>query len=99
MVPQARTIAYLRTGPQLSSTATEQSTADALTTARTLGRQVLVLKVDSAPEVNAAFSTRVNEHADALVIASSPFFDTVEINDQLAALTLRNAMPTIYQQR
>jgi len=44
-------------------------------------------------------AARAAEHADALVIQSAPFFDTVEINDQLAALTLRNAVPAIYAQR
>jgi ABC-type uncharacterized transport system substrate-binding protein len=93
LLPQAKTIAYLRTGPQLSSVVTEQGTADALATAHALGRQVLILKVDKALELDAAFSTLLNEHADALVIATSPFFDTAEVNDQLAALTLRHAVP------
>jgi len=99
LVPQARLITYLRTGPLLSSVVTEQQTADALATARALGRQVMVLKIDKAEELDAAFSTLVNEHADALVIASAPFFDNVAINDKLAALTMRNTMPAIYQQR
>ena len=99
LLPQAKLIAYLRTGPLLSTAVAEQMTGDALATARALGRQVLVLKVDKAQELDAAFSTLVNEHADALVIGSSPFFDITGINDQLAALSLRNAVPAIYQQR
>jgi putative ABC transport system substrate-binding protein len=47
VVPQARTIAYLRTGPRLADGGvTEQMTADALTTAHTLGRRLLILKAD-----------------------------------------------------
>jgi putative tryptophan/tyrosine transport system substrate-binding protein len=99
VLPQAKTIAYLRTGPLLSSQVTEQQTEDALAMTRALNRQVLVLKVDKVEELDAAFSTIINEHADALVIASHPFFDTVAINDRLAALTLRRAVPAIYQQR
>ena len=99
VLPQARMIGYLRTGPQLSSTFTEQGEADALATARSLGRQLLIVKVDKAEEVSAAFSTLVAGHADALFIAPAPFFDIAEINDQLAALTLKNRLPAIYQYR
>jgi putative tryptophan/tyrosine transport system substrate-binding protein len=96
VVPRARTIAYLRTGPRLSRVTTEQMTAEALTTAHALGRQLLILKADDSQEVDVAFRALVNDHADALYVSAHPFFDTVEINDQLAALTLRNAIPAIY---
>jgi putative ABC transport system substrate-binding protein len=96
VLPQARTIAYLRTGPRLSSAVTEQVTAEALTTARALGRQLLILKADDSQEVDAAFQALV---ADGLVIHPHPLFETAEVNDQLAALTLRNAVPAIYDQR
>jgi putative ABC transport system substrate-binding protein len=99
VLPQARTIAFLRTGPRLSSAVTEQLTGEALTTAHTLGRQLLILKADDSQEVDAVFRDLVNDHADALFIAPHPLFDTVEVNDLLAALTLRNAVPAIYQQR
>jgi putative tryptophan/tyrosine transport system substrate-binding protein len=99
LVPQARRIAYLRPPPQLSTDVTGQMEADALATARDLGRQLLVSKVDSAQGLNDAFSVVINEHPDALLISSAPFFDTVEINDQLAGLTLRYAMPAMYQHR
>jgi putative tryptophan/tyrosine transport system substrate-binding protein len=98
-VPQAKTVAYLRTGPLLSSVVTEQMTADSLATARTLGRQLLVVKVDKAEDLNAAFATMVTEHADALAIAPSPFADSAEINNRLATLTLRNVIPAIHQYR
>jgi putative tryptophan/tyrosine transport system substrate-binding protein len=52
LLPQARRIVYLRTGPKLSSVVTEQMEAVALKTARDLGRQLLVSKVDSAQELN-----------------------------------------------
>jgi putative ABC transport system substrate-binding protein len=99
VVPAAQTIGYLRTGPQQSSPVTEQMEADALSTARALGRQLVIVKVDTAEEVNAAFSTLVAKHADALFVGSGPFFDNVRINDQVAALTLKNRLPAIYQYR
>jgi putative ABC transport system substrate-binding protein len=100
LLPQARRIAYLQPPPQLSTVVgTKQMEADALTTARSLGRQLLVSKVDSPQKLIDTFSAVINEHPDALLISSAPFFDTVEIIEQLAALTLRNAIPAIYQQR
>jgi putative ABC transport system substrate-binding protein len=99
VLPRAKTIAYLRTGPRLSSAATEEMTAETLTTAHALGRQLLILKADDPQEIEAAFRALVNDRADALAIASHPFFDTVEVNDQLAALTLRYAVPAIYNSR
>jgi len=47
VLPQAKTIAYLRTGPQLSSIVTEQVTDDALKMAHALGRELLILNVDN----------------------------------------------------
>ena len=99
LVPQARTIGYLRTGPQLSTVVHEQMEADALASARSLSRQLLIVKVDKAEELEGAFSTLTAEHADALLIASAPFFDIVEVTDQLAAMTLKNKLPAIYQYR
>jgi putative ABC transport system substrate-binding protein len=99
LLPQAKKITYLRTGKKLSSVVTEEMEADALKTARDLGRQLLVSKVDSAQELNDAFAALINEHPDALLISSAPFFDVAEVIEQLAALTLRNAIPAIYQQR
>jgi putative ABC transport system substrate-binding protein len=97
--PRARTIAYLRNGPRLPSASTEEMTAEALTTAQALGRHLLILKPDDSQEIDAAFRVLVNNHADALYVSAHPFFDTVEITDQLAALTLRNAIPAIYTSR
>jgi putative ABC transport system substrate-binding protein len=99
VVPETRRIGYLRNGTQLSTAVTEQMEADALTTTRALGRQLVTVKVDKAEELGAAFSTLVAEHADALVVGSGPFFDNVQINDQVAALTLKNKLPAIYQYR
>jgi ABC-type uncharacterized transport system substrate-binding protein len=99
LLPQAKRIAYLRNGPRTSSVVTEQMEADALKTARDLGRQLLVSKVDSAQELNDVYSALINEHPDALLIGSSPFFDNVEINDRLAALTLKSRLPAVYQYR
>jgi putative tryptophan/tyrosine transport system substrate-binding protein len=99
LLPEGRRIAYLRPGSHLSTVVTEQGEVDARTTARDLGRQLVVSRVDSAQELNDAFSAAINEHPDALLIATHPFFDNVEINDQLAALTLKNKLPAMHQYR
>jgi putative ABC transport system substrate-binding protein len=54
MVPQATTVAYLRTGPQQSTVVTEQMTSDFLAAANALGRHAVVLQVDSDREFEAA---------------------------------------------
>jgi putative ABC transport system substrate-binding protein len=95
LAPQATMVAYLRTGPQLSTVVTEQQTSDFFAAARTLGRQAFVLQVDSDREFEAAFNTVVGRQAGALVIASHPLFD----NDKLGALALHHAVPAIYQRR
>ena len=95
VLPQAKTIAYLR--PRL--TVDQQMIVDVQSTAHALGRQLVILKVDNIQDLDGIFSTLIKEHADALIIASSPFFETVEINDKLAELTLRNSVPAIYQNR
>lgn len=97
--PQAKTIAYLRTGPQLSNVVTEDMTTSATATAHALGRQLLVLTADSSRDVDAAFAKLINHQAGALNIASHPFFDDDEIINQLATLTLQHAVPAIYLQR
>ncbi len=99
VLPQAKTIAYLRPGPQLSSIVTEQTTSEALTTAHGLGRDLLILRVDRPQDLDVAFSTLLKQHADALFIHPHPFFESIDVNGQLAALTLRNAVPAISQQR
>jgi len=97
LLPQARTIGYLRTGPQLSTPVNDQMEADALVAARSLGRRLLIVKVDKADELGVAFSTLATEHADALDIASQPFFE--EVTDRLAAMALKYRLPTLYASR
>ena len=94
LLPRAKKIGYLRTGSPRA--VTEQQMDDALTAARALGRQLLVLKIDKAEQLDAAFSTLRKERADALLIASEPFFNAAETRDKLVALSLRHAVPAIY---
>jgi putative ABC transport system substrate-binding protein len=77
-------------------------TADAMlrdlqTAARTLGQSIYVLRASNEREIDAAFATLVQLRAGALVIANDAFFNAR--TQQFGALTLRYAVPTIYQFR
>ncbi|MGA7254129.1 MAG: ABC transporter substrate-binding protein, partial [Pseudolabrys sp.] len=65
--------------------------------ARARRLQLHVWKADSEAEIDAAFASLVEQHADALIVSANPFFDTRR--DQLLALAARHAVPAIYQWR
>jgi putative ABC transport system substrate-binding protein len=62
-----------------------------------LGLTLHVLHASSEQEIDTAFMSLVQLRAGALVIASDAYFNSR--SEQLAALTLRYAMPAIYQFR
>jgi putative ABC transport system substrate-binding protein len=65
--------------------------------ARVIGRQIVIIKASAISEFDTAFATIVQQRVGALVIAGDPFFNS-QI-EQLGALTVRHAVPAIYQQR
>jgi putative tryptophan/tyrosine transport system substrate-binding protein len=67
------------------------------TAARRLGVQVHVLHARNDGDLAPAFDTVRKLRAGALLIGTDPFFTTR--SKQLAALSVRNAMPSIYQYR
>ena len=67
---------------------------DAQATARTLGLQLHVLHANTERDFDTVFATLVQMRAGALVIGADAFF--TNHGEQLAALALRNAVPTIY---
>jgi putative ABC transport system substrate-binding protein len=67
------------------------------TAASTLGLQLHVLKASTEYDLDNVFGTLDQLRAGGLVIAPSTFFSGQ--SEQLAALALRHAMPTIYQFR
>ena len=62
-----------------------------------IGLQLFIVKVGAASDFDAAFATVVQQRAEALVIAGDPFFNSR--TEQLGALSVRHAIPTIYQLR
>jgi putative tryptophan/tyrosine transport system substrate-binding protein len=92
LVPTASIIALLvnPTNP----TNAEKLSRDLQAAARTLGLQLPILYASSERDFDAVFASLLQLRADTLVIGSDPFFDSR--SQQLAALALRHAMPTMF---
>jgi putative ABC transport system substrate-binding protein len=89
-VPKAAVIGALMNP---SNPNAEPDTRETQEAARMLGLQLHVLNAGTDREIDAAFATLAQRHVGALVIDGDPFFsDRIE---QLAALTLRHAIPAI----
>jgi putative tryptophan/tyrosine transport system substrate-binding protein len=95
LVPQAKVIATL-VNPNFSSGA-ERIIRDVQEAARAKGVQLQILKAGTEGEIDAAFATLAQLHADALLVGSDPFFDSRR--EQLVALASRHAIPAIYPGR
>jgi putative tryptophan/tyrosine transport system substrate-binding protein len=95
LLPAAGAMALL-VNPTNPTAAKNESRAVAAA-AQTLGLQLHVLNASAEDDFDPVFSSLARLHADALVIGSDLFFTSR--SEQLAALTVRHAMPTIYQFR
>jgi putative ABC transport system substrate-binding protein len=94
MVPNARMVAML-INPNYPP-----NTADALevqSAAQSIGRELLVLKADSPQTIDLAIETLVAQRADALLVSGDPFLEGR--SQQIAVLTMRHAVPAIYNFR
>ncbi len=94
LVPDAKVIALL-VDPNFPYTA--RIIKDAPEAARARGVQLIILNAGTAGEIDNAFAFLVQQHAGALVVAASTFFD--DRRDQLLALASRYAVPAMYQLR
>ena len=95
LLPAATTFAML-VNPTSPSTA-EPSSRTLQVAARTLGLQPHVLHASTERDFDTVFATMVQLRAGGLVIAGDTFFLTH--SEQLAALTVRHAVPTVYAYR
>jgi putative ABC transport system substrate-binding protein len=75
----------------------EYSPPDAQATARTLGRELIVLNAGNPSEIGAAFATMRQRRVDALVVGSDPFF--TGRRQQIVALAERDSIPAMYINR
>ena len=94
LVPQAAVIALL-VNP--NSQDAEPTIREAQEAGRAKGVQLPILKAGSEGEIDAAFASLGQLHADALLQGSDPFF--LSRREQLVALAARHAVPAIYDQR
>jgi ABC-type uncharacterized transport system substrate-binding protein len=94
LVSQASVIALL-VNP--NNPTTERVVRDVQDAARAKGVQLQVVKAGSESEIDAAFTSLVQLHAAALVVAGDAF--VTSRRDQLAALASNHAVPAIYNSR
>lgn len=94
LVPKATLIGVLvnPTGPNL-----EAVSRDLRAAARTFGLPIHVLHASTERDFDTVFATLVRLRAGALVIGTDTFFNSQSA--KLAALTVRHAVPAIYQYR
>jgi putative ABC transport system substrate-binding protein len=94
VVPKATVVALLvnPTNPNA-----ETLSRDLQVAARTLGRQIHVLHASTDRDLETVFTTLVHLRAGALVIGADGLFTSR--SEQLAILTVRHAVPTIFQFR
>ena len=94
MVPKAKTIALLVNPNNPNSERIMQGVQEA---ARVKGVQLPILNAGTESEIEAAFATLVELHADALLVGADPFLNNRR--EQLVALASREAVPTSYEWR
>src|SRR6266508_4162718 len=94
LVPAAGTVALLvnPTNPNV-----ETATKDLQAAARTIGLKAHVLQASSERDFDAAFASLARLRAGALAISNDGLFNSRR--EQLAALTVRHAVPAIFQFR
>ena len=95
LVPTA-TIVALLVNPT-NPTVAETQSRDLQSAARNLGLKLHVLHASTERDFDTVFATLIQLRAGALVIGVDLFFNTR--SEQLAALALRHAVPTIFQYR
>jgi putative ABC transport system substrate-binding protein len=95
LLPSAASVALL-VNPT-NTVATEHETRTVQSAARTFGLRLHILHASTERNFETAFVSLAQLRAEALVIGSDLFFTSRA--EQLAALTLRHAVPAIYQFR
>ena len=94
LIPNAAVIALLA-NPNLPEATLMISDVQEAT--RSFGQRLLVLNASTPREINAAFATLRQQHADALYVGGDPFFTSRR--QQIVALATRDAIPDMYVNR
>jgi ABC-type uncharacterized transport system substrate-binding protein len=95
LVPTASVIAML-VNPA-NPTVAETNTREVQAAARTLGLDLHVLNAGTERDLDGAFAKLTDLRAGGLVIGPDPFFTSR--SEQLAVLTVRHAVPAVYNTR
>src|SRR5437764_5710249 len=90
MVPNVATIAVM-VNPQAPGA--ESQLLEAQAAARTVARQIVVVRASSEHDLDTKFPTLTTLGADALLVAADPFFNTRR--DKIVDLAARHAVPAI----
>jgi putative tryptophan/tyrosine transport system substrate-binding protein len=94
LVPAATVIGFL-INP--ANPTTDFQTEDIRAAARQIGVELSILKASREHDINAAFTSFVEQPVNAVVVGTDAFF--LSRRDQLVGLAARHAMPTIYYVR
>ena len=95
LVPSAAVIALLVNPTDPAATDSEiRHLQDAV---RSLGLQLHILPASKSSEIDSAFKTLVELHADALIVSTDPLFTNQRA--QIVTLAARHAVPAIYAYR
>src|SRR5262249_62261062 len=94
LLPKASTIALLLNPDEPHA---ETQASDVRAAAHATGHNVTILKARTVRDIDAAFASLSELRADALLVATNPFFFTRAA--QLVVLAARYAMPTLYFRR
>ena len=94
LAPAASQIAVIvnPNSPELDSQLTDVQTA-----ARSIGRELRVLRVGTESELDTAFATLSQAGMQALLVAADPFFNSQR--ERIVALAERHKVPAIYEAR
>jgi putative ABC transport system substrate-binding protein len=94
LVPAAARVGLL-VNPNFS--ATERAIRDVTAAASTMGLQVDVVQASDSREIESVFETLVHNKTDALLVGPDAFLASRRL--QIAILTARHALPTVYNVR
>jgi putative ABC transport system substrate-binding protein len=95
LLPKATTVAVL-VNPTSRGTG-DMFLQDVIPAARTIGLQLQRSLASSDADLESVFASLAQQRADAVVVSPDVFFNTR--SEQIAALSLRHKIPTIYQYR
>jgi putative ABC transport system substrate-binding protein len=93
--PDATTIAILVNPANIPQV--EFQVSDVQTAASSIGQEINILKASNIRGIDATFAMLAQMRAQALLVATDPFFFTRAT--QLAVLAARHAIPTLYSRR